>query len=323
MVPPMSGLPLVTVLVPTFNRPALLRQAVLSACRQSHRELEILVLDDHSTDETAEVARSLAEADPRVRHIRHPKNLGIVGNWRAGFGFAKGRYLGILHDDDLWDPGFVATLMRPLEADPGLVLGFCDHKVIAADGSDDAAMTEEAARRFGRDRLPEGKLADFARMALVDLAVPVGACLFRRDRLREDMLEDGARGAIDAWLVYSCVKTGLGAWFEPRRLMSYRTGVGGMSGSAPVAMCEGHFYRYSRILADPAMTEIHPAIRWRQADTCYGYGVAMVLRGQNTTGRAQLLNAWRSSRSPRSLVVLALSYGGPLGRRLLRALRRP
>ena len=83
-------------------------------------------------------------------------------------------------------------------------------------------------------------------------------------------------------------------------------------------MCEGLFYRYSRILADPAMAEI----RWRQADTCYGYGVAMVLRGENATGRAQLRNAWRSSRSPRSLVVLALSYGGPLGRRLLRALRR-
>jgi len=91
----MSGLPLVTVLVPTFHRPALLRQAVLSACRQSHRGLEILVLDDHR------------------------------------------------------DPGFIATLMRPLEAGPGLVPGFCDPKVIDADGSDKTAMTEDAARRAG------------------------------------------------------------------------------------------------------------------------------------------------------------------------------
>lgn len=95
MVPTKSGLPLVTVLVPTYNRPALLRQAVLSACRQSHRGLEILVLDDHR------------------------------------------------------DPGFIATLMRPLEAGPGRVPGFCDPKVIDADGSDDAAMTEDAARRAG------------------------------------------------------------------------------------------------------------------------------------------------------------------------------
>ena len=95
MMPPMSGLPLVTVRVPTFNRPALLRQAVLSACRQSHRGLEILVLDDHR------------------------------------------------------DPGFIATLMRPLEAGPGLVPGFCDPKVIDADGRDKAAMTEDAARRVG------------------------------------------------------------------------------------------------------------------------------------------------------------------------------
>ena len=95
MMPPMSGLPLVTVLVPTFNRPALLRQAVLSVCPQSHRGLEILVLDDHR------------------------------------------------------DPGFIATLMRPLEAGPGLVPGFCDPKVIDADGRDKAAMTEDAARRVG------------------------------------------------------------------------------------------------------------------------------------------------------------------------------
>ena len=83
MMEPMPGRPLVTILIPTYRRSALLREAVLSACRQTYPELEILILDDASPDDTAAVGQELAAADPRVSYHRHPKNLGIVCNWRV------------------------------------------------------------------------------------------------------------------------------------------------------------------------------------------------------------------------------------------------
>ena len=106
--------PLVTILIPTYNRAEFLREAIQSAVTQTHRELEILILDDASPDETAAVAAEFAD-DPRVTYVRHSKNLGITGNWRAGIERAKGEFFCLLHDDDTFEPTFVESLLLPMQ----------------------------------------------------------------------------------------------------------------------------------------------------------------------------------------------------------------
>ena len=94
--------PIVTVVIPTFNRLALLREAVESVKAQTYDDWELLVVDDGSTDQTAEYVQ--AEQDQRIDLIRSV-HCGIVGAVRnLGVSQARGRFVAFLDSDDLWKP---------------------------------------------------------------------------------------------------------------------------------------------------------------------------------------------------------------------------
>jgi len=94
--------PLVTVVIPTYRRPALVCRAIESVRRQTHRNLEILVIDDASADNTEDVVRSITDA--RIRYIHHPKNKGVSAVRNTGIRAAGGDYVAFLDDDDEWRP---------------------------------------------------------------------------------------------------------------------------------------------------------------------------------------------------------------------------
>jgi glycosyltransferase involved in cell wall biosynthesis len=107
----MRSRPLVTVAIPTYNRAnGYLRQALESALGQTYENLEILVSDNCSTDETATLVHSLS--DSRIRYVRHPVNMGANNNFNFCIQEARGKYFLFLHDDDLIDPEFVEICVR-------------------------------------------------------------------------------------------------------------------------------------------------------------------------------------------------------------------
>ena len=90
--------PLFTIAIPTFNRAQWLRGCVDAALSQTFGSFEVIVSDNASTDETAEVLGQLR--DPRLRVIRQTRNIGPIPNWNACLDAAHGTYLVILCDDD-------------------------------------------------------------------------------------------------------------------------------------------------------------------------------------------------------------------------------
>jgi glycosyltransferase involved in cell wall biosynthesis len=111
---------LVSVVIPTYNYGRFLRDSVGSVLEQSHESVEVLVVDDGSSDETEEVATSLAEQDPRVIYI--PKANGGVSQARnVGIERATGQFLSFLDADDAYAPGriqrHVATLQERTDVD--------------------------------------------------------------------------------------------------------------------------------------------------------------------------------------------------------------
>lgn len=312
--------PLVSILIPTYKRAEFLRAAVQSALNQTYRNLEIIVLDDASPDHTPLLLREFAD-EPRLRPVRHPQNLGIVGNWQAGLALAVGKYFCFLHDDDTFEPEFVARLVEPLQADPNLVLGFCDHWVMDENGRRLDVDSKNSSRRFKRDLLAAGEVNDFPRAALVDFSLPVGATLFRRNQIAAEFLDERARGAIDAWLFYQCVKTGGAAYYVPERLMNYRAHDGGMSRSMPLHMLEGHIFRCEQILDDPQMNSIHAATRRNLAEALLNYGRGLAEDGHYESARACWRQSWALQKSGALLGWYALSYGGKGGTRLLGSAR--
>ena len=313
--------PLITILIPTYNRAHYLRQAIQSALAQTYAPLEILVLDNASTDDTPSIAAEFTQ-EPRVRYLRSEVNGGITGNWRRGIEATRGEFFCLLHDDDTLEPEFIARLALPLQADGGLVVSFCDHWLMDAQGARQGERTQAISARFHRDKLTGGRLADFARAALVNGSLCAGAALFRRSQATPELIQDEARGAIDFWLFYQCVKTGSGAYYVADRLMNYRAHAGGMSASAPAYMAEGHLFRLRHILADRQLSAIHADTRRLLAATLTDYGIHLLAAADLKAARIALREGLRLRMSRRGAGAYMLACGGAGGVKAANALRR-
>ncbi len=106
--------PLVSVGIPTYNRATKLTRAVESVLAQTHRNLELVISDNASTDTTEAVGRAFCEEDSRVRYLRSPVNRGPTANFNTLFGELRGDYLMLLSDDDWLDEGYVASCLDEL-----------------------------------------------------------------------------------------------------------------------------------------------------------------------------------------------------------------
>jgi glycosyltransferase involved in cell wall biosynthesis len=112
--------PLVSIIVPVYNGERYLAEAIESVLAQTYRPIEIIVVDDGSTDRTADVARSFSET---VRCYSQP-NSGCGAARNTGIQRAQGRFLAFLDADDLWVKEKLSVQMPVLEATPGLDIVF-------------------------------------------------------------------------------------------------------------------------------------------------------------------------------------------------------
>jgi glycosyltransferase involved in cell wall biosynthesis len=110
-------MPTVSVITPAYNAAAYLTASVESVLRQTLADLELLIVDDGSTDATVALARQLAAADPRVRVLTQP-NAGPGPARNTGIRHATGRYFAFIDSDDEWDRTFLAEQVEILEARP-------------------------------------------------------------------------------------------------------------------------------------------------------------------------------------------------------------
>jgi len=114
--------PLVSVGIPTYNRAASVERAVRSVLAQTHANVEVVVSDDASPDDTAERLERLARDDPRVRFERNDRNLGHEGNFKQVMERSSGEYFMWLSDDDWLDDRYVEACLAALQADPSRAL---------------------------------------------------------------------------------------------------------------------------------------------------------------------------------------------------------
>ncbi len=99
--------PLVSILIPVYNRESLIGETIKSALNQTITDIEIIIVDNASTDRTWEVCKSFAEKDSRIRIFRNETNVGPVPNWKRCVDEARGKYAKILWSDDLIHPSFL------------------------------------------------------------------------------------------------------------------------------------------------------------------------------------------------------------------------
>lgn len=165
-----------TVAIPVFNQRDFIAQTVRSALDQDIADLEILVVDNASSDDTGNVVQGIAAGNARVRYVRHPANIGMARNFSACISLARGEFVQILCADDALEPGCTAALADALSRHPECVLAACGR--IFTDESFRPIRTVRARQRW--EVVPGGALLRECFVYANRIGEPT-AVMFRRD----------------------------------------------------------------------------------------------------------------------------------------------
>jgi glycosyltransferase involved in cell wall biosynthesis len=134
----LTGKPLVSVLLPTYNRAALLRQALASVAEQDYRPIEVVVVDDGSDDDTDAVIRDakvlLERTQIELSSHALDVNSGPAAARNAGLKLVRGSLVAFLDSDDLWRPSFLTTVVQLLDRYPTCGVAFTGIELIDSDG---------------------------------------------------------------------------------------------------------------------------------------------------------------------------------------------
>jgi glycosyltransferase involved in cell wall biosynthesis len=118
----MASLPAVSVVIPTRNRPELLRNALLSVLHQTEPDFEVLVVDDDAEHGSADgVVKALG--DPRIHYVRQPEHRGVTAARNVGVAWASAPFIAFLDDDDEWLPEKLSVQLQALQSSPPEVAG--------------------------------------------------------------------------------------------------------------------------------------------------------------------------------------------------------
>ncbi|MCK1607126.1 glycosyltransferase [Bradyrhizobium sp. 166] len=118
----------VSIVMRTYNRAHIIGEAIESALRQTHGDFELIVVDDGSSDGTAEVVERVRSE--RIRYIRHEQNRGVSAAGNTGIEAATGDVIAHLDSDDLWKPEMLGRLVDVLDRYPQVDAAFCDVEVV-------------------------------------------------------------------------------------------------------------------------------------------------------------------------------------------------
>jgi glycosyltransferase involved in cell wall biosynthesis len=223
---------LVSIGLPVRNAGTRLTDVVRSVLAQDHENLELVISDNASTDDTEDVCRALARSDSRIVFHRQPQNVGLLNNFRFVIGAAKGTYFRWIGDDDRLATDFVSRCLDMFEADPRLLLVTTAIAYTEPDGSTRSASYAGSA--LAADD-PVDRFAEMLRLLneshlLMDplygmVRRETVAAIPRRNMLREDevfatkLALAGPWGHITDVLAHRVWKT------EPIGVVAHRLGV--------------------------------------------------------------------------------------------------
>ena len=233
---------LVSIVIPAYNQARFVAQAVESALRQTHQPIEVVVVDDGSTDDTPEVLRAFADRSD-VRIVRQP-NAGLPAARNRGLDEAHGEFICFLDSDDRLGPRYVERLIAPLLADASLAFAYCDVQMVDDTGTPSSDFSVGAARR-----VVSGDIFD---SLLVGGYFPPHAVLVRRSQLEQHGAFDldlGGHADYELWLRLAAA--GGRAAYVNDRLVDYRVYDGTMSR-------DREHMRETRIAALERVVRAHP-----------------------------------------------------------------
>jgi glycosyltransferase involved in cell wall biosynthesis len=290
--------PLVSIIVPSYNRATTLPRTVESVLAQSHQSLELLIVDDGSTDGTMAVAKSLCERDPRVRILTNQRRKGAPGARNTGLGAAKGQWVVFLDSDDTLESEMISRLLALAEDDGKPQVVTCYTRFIDEESSKHLEHLD--LRRFTQGNI-------YCSLLTGETYIPIHAAIIRSDSLRQIKGFDEACPSFQEWdlhlrLAHSCHYACL-----PELLVNYFQHANQMS-KRKTSNCLGLLYIYRKHRDGWFRNDLRKNWKTRQVDL---YRSIICSRDRRTS---LLISLFKTE--PRSFVWIPQSYVLHLCRRL-------
>lgn len=183
--------PLVSVIIPNYNHELFLERRIQSVIEQTYETLEIIILDDASTDDSRNIILKF-QSHPKVVKIEfNSKNTGSpFTQWQKGITYSSGEYIWIAESDDFADPNFLEVMVTLLEKNSELGLSYCDSYFVYSNDTLDGTFASKKNLKLNTDRWGN----DYRNSGVAEIKnylLPHGtinntsAVLFRRDALVE------------------------------------------------------------------------------------------------------------------------------------------
>jgi glycosyltransferase involved in cell wall biosynthesis len=260
-----SSKPLISVIIPAYNAERFMVSTLESVLSQTYAPIEVLVIDDGSTDATAALVDRYRAKDPRIRLFSQP-NAGVAAARNHGIAAARGEFIAPIDADDIWFPEFLEQVLEPM-ADPAVGLVYAWSVFI--DEQSQLMKTCQCGQWEGRDWIP---------LVYRNLPGNASCVLLRRDAVLrvggyDPSHRDRRAQGCEDWDLYLRLAERYMVRVIPRLLVGYRQVTGSMSAN-PVPMQRGVNLVLAGVVArhpelDPAICAWNRSIfAWYLAQKC-------------------------------------------------------
>jgi len=131
----------VSVIIPVYNAEKFIGKAIESVINQTYQNVEIIIVEDDSKDNTYNICKSYAEKDARIKLYKNEKNLGMMSNWNHALEYVKGKFWAKLDADDWWEQHFIEDCYNIISKDENV--GMVSGRYVLIDENDQIIPNSE------------------------------------------------------------------------------------------------------------------------------------------------------------------------------------
>jgi glycosyltransferase involved in cell wall biosynthesis len=179
--------------MPCYNAAPYVEDSVRAILAQTLTDFELIIVEDSSSDNSAEVLQHLVKLDPRIRLIIHDRNRGASRSRNDGLHAARGEYIGFCDADDLWKPDKLQRQVALLQENPSYDLTYCNSEIIDSKGNLTGALFSD---QFAPPTSPSGNL--FEELCATNF-VNMQTVLLRRSIGEGIYFDEGIKWVEDWW----------------------------------------------------------------------------------------------------------------------------
>lgn len=219
--------PLISVVIPNYNHAAYLSQRIDTVLNQTFQDIEIIILDDCSTDHSREIIEAYARDHSHIRTCFNQQNSGSpFAQWNKGVDMARGEYVWIAESDDYADSEFLNTLIVPLNNYPEVSVAYCQSFIVdeigQVTGTAEAWTNDLDSQRWKKEFINQGSRECWY-LLYKNTILNASAVLFRKSTFLEVGRGDSSMKMTGDWLVWMKMLLIADVYFSPIPLNYFRT----------------------------------------------------------------------------------------------------